>query len=76
MKKIIAVSGMHCTHCAKAVEDALTEIDGIGKVRADLNKNTVTASMKSDIDDKLIIEAIAAKGFEAGEITIKEGLFF
>ena len=76
MKKIIAVSGMHCAHCAKAVEDALTEIDGISKAKVDLAKNTVTASMKSDVDDKLIIEAIAAKGFEAGEITIKEGLFF
>ena len=75
MKKIISVSGMHCAHCAKAVEDALTAIDGIAKAKVDLTKATVTASMKTDVDDKLIIEAINAKGFEAGEITIKEGLF-
>lgn len=75
MKKIISVSGMHCAHCASAVEEALSAIDGIGKVRADLKAGTVTASMKTDVDDKLIIEAINENGFEAGEITIKTGLF-
>jgi copper chaperone CopZ len=75
MKKIINVTGMHCAHCASAVEEALTAIDGIAKAKVDLKAGTVTASMKSDVDDKLIIEAINAKGFEAGEITIKTGLF-
>lgn len=75
MKKIISVSGMHCAHCASAVEEALTAIDGISKAKVDLAKNIVTATMKTDVDDKLIIEAINAKGFEAGEITIKTGLF-
>lgn len=75
MKKIINVSGMHCAHCAKAVEDAVSAIEGISKAKVDLAKNTVTATMKSDIDDKLIVDAITAKGFEVGEITIKEGLF-
>ena len=75
MKKIINVSGMHCAHCASAVEEALTAIDGISKAKVDLTKGNVTATMKSDVDDKLIIEAITEKGFEAGEITIKTGLF-
>lgn len=75
MKKIIQVTGMHCGHCAKAVEEAIGAIDGISKVKADHEKNLVTASMKSDIDDKLIIEAIEKAGFTPGEITIKAGLF-
>ncbi len=75
MKKIITVTGMHCGHCAKAVENALVEIEGISKAKADLEKNAVTASMKKDVDDKLIIEAIEKAGFTPGEITIKEGLF-
>lgn len=75
MKKIIQVSGMHCAHCAKAVEDALTGVEGVNKAKVDLKKNTATATMKTEVDDKLLIEAIEAKGFEAGEITIKEGLF-
>ncbi len=76
MKKVIQVEGMHCAHCAKAVEDVLCAIDGVTKAKVDLQKKTATASMKNEVDDKLLIEAIASKGFEAGEITIKEGLFF
>lgn len=75
MKKIINVTGMHCSHCSKAVEDALLKIDGVTKAKADHTKGTATASMKNEVDDKLLIEAITAEGFEAGEITIKEGLF-
>ena len=75
MKKIIDVTGMHCINCAKAVEKALCEIDGISKAKADHEKNIVTASMKIDVDEKLIIEAIEKAGFVPGEITVKEGLF-
>ena len=75
MKKIINVEGMLCAHCAKAVEDALTAIEGVSKAKVDLQKKTATATMKTDVDDKLLIEAITEKGFEPGEITIKEGLF-
>lgn len=75
MKKIIEVTGMHCGNCSKAVEKALCAIDGIKSAKADHEKNKAVATMKKDVDDKLIIEAIEALGFTAGEITIKEGLF-
>lgn len=75
MKKIISVDGMHCAHCAKAVEDALAAVEGVSRARVDLQKKTATATMKTEIDDKLLVEAITEKGFEVGEITIKEGLF-
>ncbi len=75
MKKIISVTGMHCGHCSKAVEDALKAIDGISKAKADHEKCIAVATMKADVDDKLIIEAIEKAGFTPGEITIKEGLF-
>lgn len=75
MKKIIAVTGMHCGHCEKAVEDALKAIDGVTKAKADREKNTVTVTMKTDIDEKLLIEAIENEGFTPGEITVKTGIF-
>ena len=75
MKKIINVTGMHCGHCAKAVEDALCAVEGVTKAKADHEKGIAVATMKNDVDDKLLIDAINAQGFEAGEITIKEGLF-
>ena len=75
MKKIIDVTGMHCGHCEKAVEDAIKVIDGVTKVKADREKNTVTVTMKKDIDEKLLIEAVENEGFTPGEITGKTGLF-
>lgn len=75
MKKIIAVTGMHCTHCSRSVEAALSDIDGVSKAKADHEKCTATVTMKNDVDDKLLIEAIEKLGFTPGEITIKEGLF-
>ena len=75
MKKIIAVTGMHCGHCEKAVEDAIKAIDGVSKVKADREKNAVTVTMKNDIDEKLFVEAIEKEGFTVGEITVKTGIF-
>ena len=75
MKKIIDVTGMLCGHCDKAVEDAIKAIDGVTKVKADREKNTVTVTMKKDIDEKLLIEAVENEGFTPGEITVKTGLF-
>ena len=75
MKKIIDVTGMHCGHCEKAVEDAIKAIDGVTKGKADRVKNTVTVTMKKDIDEKLLIEAVENEGFTPGEITVKTGLF-
>lgn len=75
MKKIIGVTGMHCGHCEKAVEDALKAIDGVSKAKADREKNTVTLTMKTDVDDKLLIQAIETEGFTPGEITLKTGIF-
>lgn len=75
MKKIIAVTGMHCSHCSKSVADALSTVDGVTKAKADHEKCTATVTMKNDVDDKLLIEAIEKAGFTPGEITIKEGIF-
>ena len=75
MKKIIDVTGMHCGHCSKSVETALSAIDGVTKAKADHEKCTAVVTMKNEVDDKLLIEAIENLGFTAGEITIKEGLF-
>ena len=43
MKKIINVSGMHCAHCAKAVEDAVSAImEKIEKVAVEKEKDVMT----------------------------------
>ena len=73
MKKIIEVTGMHCSHCEQAVEDAIFALDGVTKVKADHEKNRVVVKMKTEVDDRLLVEAIEIEGFVPGEI--KTGLF-
>ena len=75
MKKIINVTGMHCTHCSKSVADALGAIDGVTKAKADHEKCIATVTMKTEVDDKILIETIEKLGFTPGEITINEGFF-
>lgn len=75
MKKIIEVTGMHCQHCAKAVEDEIKKIDGVGKVKADPEKNSAIVTMKGEVSDELLIKAVEEAGFTPGVITIKEGFF-
>lgn len=75
MKKIIAVSDMHCGNCSKAVATALSAVEGVSKAKADHEKGIAVATMKTDVDDKLLIEAVENAGFTPGEITIKEGIF-
>ena len=66
---------MHCVNCSKSVTDALSKIDGIAKAKADHEKCTATVTMKTEVDDKILIETIEKLGFTPGEITIKEGIF-
>ena len=75
MKKIIEVTGMHCQHCAKAVEDEIKKIDGVSKVKADPAKNAAVVTIKGDVSDELLVKAVEEAGFTPGVITIKEGLF-
>ena len=75
MKKIIAVSDMHCGNCSKAVASALGAVEGVSKAKADHEKGIAVVTMKKDVDEKLLIQAIENEGFTPGEITIKEGLF-
>ncbi len=75
MKKIIKVDGMHCGHCEKAVEDALKAVAGVTKAKADKDKAEVVTAMKSDIDEKLLFEAIENAGFTPGEVTVKKDFF-
>ncbi len=39
MKEILNVKGMTCNHCVKAVEDEVSELDGVVSAKADLEKS-------------------------------------
>lgn len=53
-KKTISIEGMHCEHCAKKVENTLSSIEGINKVKVNLSKKEAIITSKSIIDDQTI----------------------
>ena len=75
MKKSIEVTGMHCGHCAAAVENALTSIAGVKKAKANHETNEAVVTLSGDVADEAIRAAVESAGFTCGKITEKKGLF-
>lgn len=61
MKKEIKIDGMHCEHCAAAVEKALSSLDGVKKVKVKLEKGL--AKLDGEVSDEAIKAAVAEAGF-------------
>lgn len=75
MKKIIEIEGMHCSHCAKAVETELLTVDGVKKVKADAEKKNAVCSLSKDVDDAVLFKAVEKAGFKPLGVETKKGLF-
>lgn len=67
-KTVVNVKGMMCMHCVARVEKALIEIEGVDKVKVDLNKGTATIKSKEVIDSNRIKDAIVNAGYEVTNI--------
>ncbi|HLS23528.1 MAG TPA: copper chaperone CopZ [Pseudogracilibacillus sp.] len=49
MEKVIGVNGMTCGNCKKAVEDALTNLEGVKEVTVDLDEGNVTVNYDENV---------------------------
>lgn len=64
MAKItLQLDGLHCGHCVKSVEMALSEFTSVREVKVDLASQT--AVVESDEQAETLINAIVEMGFEA-----------
>lgn len=61
-----AVTGMTCEHCARAIAEEVSAIDGVDDVSVDFATGVLTVSSARPIDVDRIVEAVA----EAGEYTV------
>lgn len=62
----IKVNGMHCANCKKAVEDAVSKIDGIKSARVNLDAKELEYEAKDPaqpVDLDIIINTIEDLGF-------------
>ena len=60
--KQFKVSGMHCEHCKRRVEEAVNDIKGVAG-RVDLKKGELTVSYAEDVDDEIIKTKIEKAGY-------------
>ena len=75
MKKVIEIEGMHCSHCAKAVEDELLAVDGVKKAKADAEKKNAVVALSKDVADSKLKAAVEKAGFKPISVSEKKGLF-
>ena len=70
MKKIInlKIDGMKCMHCVKHVSDALLALDGVNKVKVNLDEGSAKVVITKDIDVDTFKDAISEAGFNLIEV--------
>ena len=62
---IFHIGGMKCNHCRANVEKAISSVNGVENVEADLQSGT--AAVRGKFDSKEVIAAVEAIGFDAKE---------
>ncbi|AHG86798.1 Cation transport ATPase [Bibersteinia trehalosi USDA-ARS-USMARC-190] len=62
----LQLEGLHCGHCVRSVENALSALATVRAVKVDLA--TQTAVVESDETLTILIEAIVEIGFDAKEV--------
>jgi copper chaperone len=62
--KTVKIKGMSCQHCVMAVTKALGGIEGIKRVKVDLEKGEATFEEEKTVDMQTIKDVIGKAGFE------------
>jgi copper ion binding protein len=59
----VAVRGMTCSHCERAVTQEVGSVDGVRDVRIDLAAGTVTVTVDRPVDRADIAAAVDEAGY-------------
>ncbi len=60
----LKVSGMTCEHCEKAVEKALSGVDGVNQV-IEVNRARNEAVVEGQAEEAALLAAVREEGYEA-----------
>ncbi len=63
--RTLAIAGMHCSHCAESVHEALSRVSGVQKVEVILERGTAQIEGTNLRDDDLR-EAVEGLGYKVG----------
>ena len=64
IRKTIFINGMSCGHCSKRVEEALKFVNGVKSVKVSLEEKKADVTLKKDIDNEVLKNAVEDVGFE------------
>lgn len=69
MQKVVTVEGMMCGHCQAHVEKALKGVTGVADCKVDLEAKKATVTLKEDVADDVLMNAVKEAGYEPVSVT-------
>jgi len=63
-RTLFAVSGMTCGHCADAVSEEVTQVDGVHDVAVDLSTGELAVLSEDEPDEAAVRAAVEEAGYE------------
>lgn len=61
----LTVRGMHCSGCVSRVESALTDVEGVRRVKVSLDDEEATVEADEDAGGESLVRAVKEAGYEA-----------
>ena len=66
MIKEFKVEGLKCSGCVKAVENAVSAVEGVEKTSVDFEAKKLTVEFQQDkVEEQKIIKAVSKAGYQA-----------
>ena len=63
--KVLKIEGMSCSHCERAVKNALSELSGVVEATVDLEGKTATVTFEeNNVSKAELIAAIEEAGYD------------
>lgn len=59
----LQVQGMTCGHCVSSIENSVGAMNGVQKVKVELNNGTVDVEYNNDVDVQKITDTIEDQGY-------------
>lgn len=53
-----SIPSIHCGHCVKTIEMELGEVNGVSRVKADLDSKTVEVDFAAPASEKLVVATL------------------
>ena len=66
-KKTFLVEGMHCEHCKRRVEEAVSDISGVAGI-VNLKKGELIVSYEADVGDEVIMVKLEQRGYSVTSV--------